>query len=59
MAAGTPFLAATEPSDAANGIRPRTGGDFVRVTVGALRSGTEEVADALAAAAQRLAARGY
>ncbi|WP_254431229.1 PLP-dependent aminotransferase family protein [Agromyces sp. Marseille-P2726] len=59
VAAGTPFLAATEPMDAANGIRARTGGDFVRVTVGALRSGTEEVADALAAAAQRLAWRGY
>ncbi|WP_448811568.1 aminotransferase-like domain-containing protein [Agromyces bauzanensis] len=59
VAAGSPFLAASEATDAANGPRGRAGGDFVRVTVGVLREGTEEVADALASAAQHLAAGGY
>ena len=62
VAAGSPFLAASEATDAANGARGRpggSGGDFVRVTVGVLRDGTEEVADALASAAHHLAAGGY
>lgn len=60
VAAGSPFLAASEATDAAaNGARSRPGGDFVRVTVGVLRDGTEEVADVLASAAQHLAAGGY
>lgn len=59
VAAGSPFLAASEATDAANGPRGRPGGDFVRVTVGVLREGTEKVADALASAAQHLAAGGY
>jgi DNA-binding transcriptional MocR family regulator len=67
VAAGSPFLAA-EGADAANGMHFRSAGsngnggrshDFVRVTVGVLRDGTEEVADALASAAQHLAAGGY
>ena len=60
VAGGTPFLAASDPTDAANGIRSRQGGgDFVRVTVGVLREGAEEVADALARASQHVAAGGY
>lgn len=62
VAAGSPFLAASSGSDAAgatNGARSRPGGDFVRVTVGVLRDGADEVADALATAAQHLAAGGY
>lgn len=63
VAAGSPFLAASEATDAsANGARSRpggSGGDFVRVTVGVLRDGTEDVADVLASAAQHLAAGGY
>ena len=59
VAAGTPFLAASDSADAANGSRSRPGGDFVRVTVGVLRDGTDEVADALATAAHHLAAGGY
>jgi DNA-binding transcriptional MocR family regulator len=59
VAAGSPFLAASEATDAANSSRGRPGGDFVRVTVGVLRDSTDEVADALASAAQHLAAGGY
>jgi len=62
VAAGSPFLAASEATDAANGTRMRpggSGGEFVRVTVGVLRNGTDEVADVLASAAQHLAAGGY
>ena len=59
VAAGTPFLAASDAADAANGSRSRPGGEFVRVTVGVLRDGADEVADALATAAQHLAAGGY
>ena len=58
VAAGTPFLAAGT-SDAARGMRGRAPAEFVRVTVGALRDGTDEVADALATAAKHLAAGGY
>ncbi len=62
VAAGTPFLAASDAADAAGGsrgARRQPGGDFVRVTVGLLRDGTDEVADALASAAQHVAAGGY
>ncbi|MDR6906105.1 DNA-binding transcriptional MocR family regulator [Agromyces sp. 3263] len=59
VAAGTPFLAASDTADAANGARTRPGGDFVRVTVGALRDGADDVADALATAAQHVAVGGY
>ena len=59
VAPGSPFLAASDAGDAANGSRPRTDGDFVRFTVGMLRDGTDEVADALASAAQHLVAGGY
>lgn len=59
VAAGTPFLAASDAADAANGSRSRPDGEFVRVTVGVLRDGADEVADALATAAQHLAAGGY
>ncbi|WP_245560965.1 PLP-dependent aminotransferase family protein [Agromyces subbeticus] len=59
VAAGTPFLAASDAADAANGARARADGDFVRVTVGMLRDGTDEMADALATAAHHLAAGGY
>ena len=59
VAAGTPFLAASDSADAANGVRSRPGGDFVRVTVGVVRDGADEVADALASAAQHLVAGGY
>lgn len=59
VAAGTPFLAASDAVDAVNGARARADGDFVRVTVGMLRDGTDEVADALATAAHHLAAGGY
>ncbi len=58
VAAGTPFLAAGTP-DAARTRRARAPAEFVRVTVGAVRDGTEEVADALATAAKHLAAGGY
>lgn len=59
VAAGTPFLAASDAVDAVNGARARADGDFVRVTVGMLRGGTDEVAGALATAAHHLAAGGY
>lgn len=62
VAAGSPFLAASSGSDAAgstNGARSRPGGDFVRITVGVLHDGADGVADALATAAQHLAAGGY
>ncbi|PWC05474.1 GntR family transcriptional regulator [Agromyces badenianii] len=59
VAAGTPFLAASDVAEAANGARTRAGGDFVRVTVGLLRDGTDEIADALASAAHHVAAGGY
>jgi DNA-binding transcriptional MocR family regulator len=59
VAAGSPFLAASEATDSANSSRGRPGGDFVRVTVGVLRDGTDEVANALASAAQHLTAGGY
>ena len=59
VAAGTPFLAAADSTDASNAGRGRPGDEFVRVTVGVLREGAEEVADALATAAQHLAAGGY
>lgn len=59
VAAGSPFLAASDASGATNGARSRPGGDFVRVTVGVLRDGADGVADALATAAQHLAAGGY
>jgi len=59
VAAGSPFLAAADASGPGNGARSRRGGDFVRVTVGVLGDGTDEVADALATAAQHVAAGGY
>ncbi|MBT2497490.1 aminotransferase class I/II-fold pyridoxal phosphate-dependent enzyme [Agromyces sp. ISL-38] len=59
VAAGTPFLAAADSTDASNAGRVRPGDEFVRVTVGVLREGAEEVADALATAAQHIAAGGY
>jgi len=59
VAAGTPFLAAGEGAAGGNGSRSRAEGEFVRVTVGVLRDGTDEVADALATAARHLAAGGY
>ncbi|WP_240665846.1 PLP-dependent aminotransferase family protein [Agromyces sp. LHK192] len=59
VAAGTPFLAASDATDAVNGVRQRPGGDFVRVTVGAVRDGVEDLADDLAAAASHLVAGGY
>ncbi len=60
VAAGTPFLAAAaNGADAAGGLRSRPPGEFVRVTVGMVREGTDEVADALATAAQHLVAGGY
>ncbi|MGW4929386.1 aminotransferase-like domain-containing protein [Agromyces sp. NPDC004153] len=59
VAAGTPFLAASDAATSGNGARSRRDGDFVRVTVGVLRDGAEEVADALATAAQHLVAGGY
>ena len=60
VAAGTPFLAAAaNGADAAGGIRSRPASEFVRVTVGMVREGTDEVADALATAAQHLVAGGY
>ncbi len=63
VAAGSPFLAASLRNGAdaspAGGSRPRPAGEFVRVTVGMVREGADEVADALAAAAQHLVAGGY
>ncbi|MCP2370571.1 DNA-binding transcriptional MocR family regulator [Agromyces terreus] len=59
VAAGTPFLAASDATDAANGMRQRAGGDYVRVTVGAVRDEVEAVADDLASAASHLVAGGY
>lgn len=59
VAAGTPFLAASDATDAANGMRQRAGGDFVRVTVGAMRENADDLADDLASAATHLAAGGY
>ncbi|MGI9823646.1 PLP-dependent aminotransferase family protein [Agromyces sp. Marseille-Q5079] len=59
VAAGTPFLAASDATDAANGMRQRTGGDYVRVTVGAVRGDVDPVADDLASAASHLVAGGY
>ena len=59
VAAGTPFLAAGDAAVGVNGSRSRPAGEFVRVTVGVLRDGTDEVADALATAARHLAAGGY
>lgn len=59
VAAGTPFLAASDAATSGNGARPRRDRDFVRVTVGVLRDGADEVADALATAAQHLVAGGY
>jgi DNA-binding transcriptional MocR family regulator len=61
VAAGTPFLAAGDAATAGGGARTRGGdaGEFVRVTVGMLREGNDEAADALATAAHHLAAGGY
>lgn len=59
VAAGTPFLAASDAATSGNGARSRRDGEFVRVTVGVLRDGADEVADALATAAQHLVAGGY
>ncbi|MGW9631118.1 aminotransferase class I/II-fold pyridoxal phosphate-dependent enzyme [Agromyces sp. NPDC055520] len=56
VAAGTPFLAAG--LEAGNG-RARPGSEFVRVTVGMVRGDFDEVADALATAAQHVVAGGY
>ncbi|MFD4421294.1 PLP-dependent aminotransferase family protein [Agromyces sp. NPDC058484] len=59
VAAGSPFLAAANGADAAGGMRFRPGAEFVRVTVGMVRDGVDEVADALATAAQHVVAGGY
>ncbi|MFC4827901.1 PLP-dependent aminotransferase family protein [Agromyces aurantiacus] len=61
VAGGTPFLAAASNGSPVAGA-PRRGGperEFVRVTVGAVREDAPSVADALASAAQHLAAGGY
>jgi hypothetical protein len=59
VAAGTPFLAASNPAAGAGNGRSRPGGEFVRVTVGVVRGDVDEVADALATAAQHVVAGGY
>jgi DNA-binding transcriptional MocR family regulator len=60
VAAGTPFLAASNGADVgAHGSRSRPTGEFVRVTVGIVREGADEVADALATAARHVAVGGY
>jgi DNA-binding transcriptional MocR family regulator len=67
VAGGTPFLAAASNGSApVGGSAPAGGGarrgaerEFVRVTVGMVRQDAGSVADALASAAQHLAAGGY
>ena len=59
VAAGTPFLAASNGADAPHGSRSRPAGEFVRVTVGLVRDDADEVADALATAARQLVPGGY
>ena len=59
VAAGTPFLAASNSAAGAGNGRSRPGGEFVRVTVGVVRDDVDEVADALATAAQHVVAGGY
>ncbi|WP_286328967.1 PLP-dependent aminotransferase family protein [Agromyces marinus] len=59
VAGGTPFLAAANGSPTAGlARRPPHERDFVRVTVGAVREDAASVADALAVAAQHVAAGG-
>ena len=57
VAAGSPFLAAANGVDTAAGSRSRR--EYVRVTVGMVRDGVDEVADALSTAAQHVVAGGY
>lgn len=59
VAAGSQFLAAANGADASGGGRPRARHDFVRVTVGMVRDGVDEVADSLATAAKHVVAGGY
>ncbi|MFE5670635.1 aminotransferase class I/II-fold pyridoxal phosphate-dependent enzyme [Agromyces sp. NPDC056523] len=59
VAGGTPFLAAANGSPVAGAARRGAGREFVRVTVGVVREDAASVADALASAAQHLAAGGY
>ena len=60
VAAGSPFLAAANGSETAGGVgRARSRREYVRVTVGMVRDGVDEVADALATAAQHVVAGGY
>ncbi|MGR2752576.1 aminotransferase class I/II-fold pyridoxal phosphate-dependent enzyme [Agromyces arachidis] len=58
VAGGTPFLAAANGSSVAGALRGSEG-EFVRVTVGAVREDAASVADALANAARHLVAGGY
>lgn len=58
VAGGTPFLAAANGAPVAGAPRAPEG-EFVRVTVGAVRDDAASVADALASAARHLAAGGY
>lgn len=59
VAAGSPFLAAANGTDAPGAGRTRRPGEFVRVTVGMVRDDVDGVADALATAAQHVVAGGY
>ncbi len=68
VAGGTPFLAAANGSPVAGAAAVRGAvaargsareQEYVRVTVGAVREGVSSLADALAVAAQHLAAGGY
>lgn len=61
VAGGTPFLAAASNGTAVAGAARRGGPEreYVRVTVGVVREEAASVADALASAAQHLAAGGY
>jgi DNA-binding transcriptional MocR family regulator len=59
VAAGTPFLAASNSGAGGGNGRSRPAGEFVRVTVGVVRGDVDEVADALATAAQHVVAGGY
>ncbi|WP_232499101.1 aminotransferase-like domain-containing protein [Agromyces humatus] len=58
VAAGSPFLAAANGADAPGG-GARSRREFARVTVGMVRDGVDDVADALATAAQHVVAGGY
>ncbi|WP_229724540.1 aminotransferase class I/II-fold pyridoxal phosphate-dependent enzyme [Agromyces flavus] len=61
VAGGTPFLAAASNGSTVAGAARERGPEreFVRVTVGVVREDAASVADALASAAQHLAAGGY